>query len=301
MAPALYRADDPAFARLDARDPGYRYDLDRDIRWDLLDAPGTLAPSGVLRALGVDVDGIRAAGAWDLFEWIYGLQICHQFVELEREVLVWLKGNDGLVPTRSLEWLRDEEIKHIHTFNRFRQHLLKARPEHGERAKALLHEVQPPASLAATDGEDPATLHFVKWLAILVFEEYTVWFYDALLAAEAAGEAVQPTWLDVHRRHAQEEVCHVATDAQYVRALELSPERRHAASQRSVAWMMSRYTQTFRAPVRVLLALRPDLAGKVSEGRPPAGFMDALFGARAFAETRACAPYLEQLAAKRRA
>lgn len=292
----LYRADDPAFAQLDARDTSYRYDLERDIRWDQLGAPGTLAPPSFMRSLGVDVDAIRDAGAWDLFEWLYGLLICEQFIELEREVLVWLKGNDALVPTRSLEWLRDEEIKHIKTFHRFRQHLLASRPELAERTRALLHELQPPGHLVPDGAADDLDRHYLNWLGILVFEEYTVYLHEALLASEVP---VQPAWLDVHRCHAQEEALHIGTDALYVKAIELTHEGRLQRSQRSVTWMMTRYTQTFRLPAKLLLRLRPELQGRVSEGRPPAGFMNALLASPAFAESRACAPYLAFLASKR--
>lgn len=296
---AIYR-DDPGFALLDRRAQTYRYDLEKDIRWDLVDAPGTYAPTALMRSIGVDVEGLRAAGAWDEFEWLWALLVCHQFVELERELLVFLKEDPAFPPTESLGWLKDEEVKHIKTFNRLRQHLLARRPEQATRVKALLNQLHPPMDLVASveKVKDEVELRYVKWLPILVFEEYTVYLHRALVGSD---ELVQPTWLDVHRCHAQEEVRHVETDVQYVNALAMTPEARHQTSQRSIAYVMGRYAQTFRTPVKMLLELRPELRGRFSEGRPPAGFTEALFRAPEFAASRTAAPYLAWLAGRRTA
>jgi hypothetical protein len=291
----LYRPTPALRTDLDARDPSYRYDFEADIRWDQIDAPGTYAPQALMREIGVDVDGLLEHGAWELFEWIYALSICEEFIELERRIIQWCK-TDTVVHTESLDWLRDEEIKHVKTFNRLRKHLLEQRPEYAEQTKKGLKVLHPPDAFWSPDA-DPATLHYRTWLDTLTFEEYTIHLYDELRDAE---ETIQPTWLDIHRCHAQEELVHVETDAEYVRALDLSPEARHTASQQSVSFLMTRFTNTFRAPAKILLELRPDLVGKVSPGKPPKAFMDVLLTAPAFARTRDCAPYLAWLGEKKK-
>ena len=286
-----------SLAELDRRATDYRYDLEADIRWAELAAPGALVPPSVLATLGADVAGIEASGQAELYDWCFGLLICQHFIELERVVIKWVKGNPALAPSQSLEWLRDEEIKHIQTFRRFRQHLLEQRPQDAEQAQALLHELHPPGHFQPEGDGDLLGLHYWTWITILAFEEYTVHLYTAL---QAAPETVQPAWLDVHRCHAQEEVCHVETDATYVKSLQISAEDLEARSKLFVSWLMASYTKTFRVPAQMLLRLRPALQGQVSLGKPPKGFLDALLSSPDFAQTRACAPYLGWLAERKR-
>ena len=51
-----------SLAELDRRATDYRYDLEADIRWSEVDAPGALVPPSVLASLGADVAGIQASG-----------------------------------------------------------------------------------------------------------------------------------------------------------------------------------------------------------------------------------------------
>jgi predicted metal-dependent hydrolase len=289
----IYRDATASLAELDARDPAYRYDLDADIRWDQIDAPGCYAPDSFLRLIGVDVEAVRACEAMDLVQWLFALMVCEEFAGLERVVIQWTR-NAELVPSESVVWLRDEEVKHIKTFRRFRKHLLAARPEIAERVQELMPKIHPAAELEPTDDVNEVGIHYLTWLEILAFEEYTVLFSQALMAETEV--TIQPAWLDVHRCHADEELCHIATDVGYLEALDMSDEERFVRSKHSVTWMMARNTQAFRTPVRMLLALKPELEGKISEGKPPTGFMKALFTSPTFQLTRDCAPYLAWLA-----
>lgn len=282
---------------LDRRDRDYRYDLEADIRWDCLDAPGALVPPSVLKSLGVDVSGITETGSLELYDWCFGLLICQHFIELERVVIKWVRNNPALAPSKSLDWLCEEEIKHIKTFRRFRQHLLEQRPDDAKLADALLAELHPPGHFQPEGDGDLLGLHYWTWITILAFEEYTVHLYTTL---RDAPEQIQPAWLGVHRCHAQEEICHVETDTAYVRALLLEHDDLTERSKLFVSWLMASYTKTFRVPVQMLLGLRPELKGRVSLGRPPKGFLDALLNSADFAQTRSCAPYLQWLAERRR-
>jgi hypothetical protein len=275
----------PNLGELDRRATDYRYDIETDICWDQLDDPGAMMPPSVLEALGVDVAGLTATGSLELYDWCFGLLICQHFIELERVVIKWVKDNPALTPSKSLEWLFDEEVKHIKTFRRYRKHLLAQRPEEAGLAEALLHELHPPGHFQPEGDGDLIGLHYWTWITILAFEEFTVHLYTML---RDAPERIQPAWLGVHHCHAQEEICHVETDRAYVSALLLEHEDLSARSKLFVSWLLASYTKTFR------------VAGRVSLGRPPKAFLDALLTSPDFAQTRSCAPYLDWLAERKR-
>ena len=67
-------------------------------------------------------------------------------------------------------------------------------------------------------------LHYLFWLNTAFFEEFTIYLYD-LLNEEA--KEIQPTWLQLHRCHKNEEVQHLVTDRVYIQRSPLSADERY--------------------------------------------------------------------------
>ena len=284
-------------ARLEERSTRYRFDLERDVAWGRLDAPGLHFGPTYLSALGVDL----ASGQGPAFQWAFALSTCGVFHRLEELILAFAQAEgERLGATRSLQLLCEEEHKHLLLFARYAAHLrahppAAAGPPAVARLDALLAADE--ALVGDFAEEQPAARHYLFWLNTLFFEELTVWLHEALLADRAQ---VQPAWLSLHLAHRQEEVQHVLTDAAYLEALALDPAQRAALSKRFLFRLERGFDRFFGLLAAVQLARELDQAGGVLPAARPdlrgLPLWQLLLGSSWFKRTREAAPYLQELA-----
>ena len=288
------------FARLDRRHTRYRYDEDKDIRWAAIDDDGRYAGPVLFRAHRLDDRQLaQQPEAFDLVQWCIAVCACDTFVCLEEAVLRFSQHERArLGPTRSLEILEEEEEKHVHTFRRLADALRARHPEHAaavdEQRRISQRFYDKTALWNLGDHPDDARHHYITWLITLFFEEYTIWFHD-LLAAEPDG-VIQPTWIDAHRCHAQEETQHVVTDAAYLACLQATEEERFAWSKEVFDDLLKNFTNMLVPWQGAFLRARPDLAATLqssfiaTDGDEPLLF--SLLRHERFALTVAAAPWL---------
>ena len=180
----MYERDRSEARRLDGRRVAYQFDAERDIPWQELSRPGRHMPVGFLAEAGLAAPELGPEAA-DLVDWAFALSICETFVALEQVILRFLEREQAaLPPSRSIAWMIEEEAKHIRLFERYGAHLrTRRRREDGElfdrafaRERAALDQFDDPAdrypSLAAC--------HYVFWLSVLFFEEYSIFLDDRL-------------------------------------------------------------------------------------------------------------------------
>jgi hypothetical protein len=223
-------------AKIDKRSTKYQFDLERDIDWSAIGAPGTHFPPQFLADCGIDAEVLASTpAAAELFQWAFALATCNAFIEAERILLRVLHDQrDELAASRSVGLLADEEEKHILVFRRYADHLASQRPEHIRRFDELFARcrhvvsfdgVELPSDAASLKDQlqpmqyptDPVTAYFF-WIAMLFFEEYTIFLQHRL----EAGTGIQPTWLSLNAAHRQEEMQHLPTNRELVRSLGLS-------------------------------------------------------------------------------
>nr|VFK64741.1 MAG: hypothetical protein BECKUNK1418G_GA0071005_10506 [Candidatus Kentron sp. UNK]VFK71218.1 MAG: hypothetical protein BECKUNK1418H_GA0071006_10556 [Candidatus Kentron sp. UNK] len=221
---SIYLPPSERFEKLEARNTNYCFDLERDVRWEDIDSPGIyftdemLAMSGIDTSLFDSIDGLS-----ETFQWAFAVTICEVIGPLEENLIIkFLKEermNGRLPNSRSIELFDEEEVKHVHLFHRL-GHLLKAkRPDIAGLLDRRLAPLQWGVEL---DYLDDVSRHFINWLSFIYFEEYTLYFYDAL----KEGHNVQPTWLSAHYAHMREETQHVITDMGYLERLEIDDKTR---------------------------------------------------------------------------
>ena len=177
-AAALYVDLPQAVARIERRSTRYQFDLERDVAWDELDAPGHYLPAALLDDFGFDVASLqRRPEAWALLQWAMALQVCTIFELFEFGVVFFARSDAArLGRTRSIALLADEEDKHIQLFRRYARHLRAQQPALASRLDALSKDTAEAivALLGADRGADPRAQHYAIWLQTLFFEEYTV-------------------------------------------------------------------------------------------------------------------------------
>src|SRR5688572_26196780 len=146
-------------AKIDARRTAYRFELDRDIPWDELDASGDYFGPALLRTLGVDPVALaRTPAARDLFQWALALASCRAFQLLEECILRFAaKEAARLGPTRSVELLVEEEEKHIRLFERYGAFLAGREPVPGALARFEPHLARSAAAIRRLAEEEAPT------------------------------------------------------------------------------------------------------------------------------------------------
>jgi hypothetical protein len=303
-AGAVYRELPEQSRRLDARSTRYRFDLEADVRWDLLEADGLHAVPSMVEGAGIDAGVLRAnPEAARAFDWAYGLTVCRVFIALEEIILAFeRRARPALLPTKSLGMLLEDEAKHMALFGRYARHL---EGRHPERMPAFERAFASAARGLASVGQDvlPADTpdgHYKFWLNTLLFEEVTVYYHERLgRAAEAS--LVQPAWRSVHAAHRVEEVQHVVTDELYLGALELAPEEREELSQSTALLVVKHFNTTlfpFAVPISLVEELHPSLPplrGPLPITKTPL-FRDFVGGA-GLKRTRRNAPAVDRLGA----
>ncbi len=229
MTQKLYDLDTERFQRLEARNTRYRFDLDDDVRWDLTEARGDYFTRETLEFSGINVDLLKQDSAlWETFQWALAVGICEEFVRLETRILDFLdqERSAGRLPhSRSADLFHEEEIKHVHLFQRYGDALRAQRPQLAQRLDQHLDDAFSRAWWANDRIEHyPSTqaYHFVNWLHFLFFEEYSIYLHEAM----AQHDNIQPAWLTAHDAHRREEQQHVVTDQAYAEALLLSEDER---------------------------------------------------------------------------
>ena len=302
---AVYRELVKRFERIDRRTTNYQFDLDADIRWDSLAAPGAHFSSSLLKAFGLETISSHAE-AHDVFQWAIALSMCGTFMKGEQLLCRFVEAyRKELGPTRSTELLDDEEQKHIELFRRYADHL---KGQHPEWLAAFAGAFRPSIDYFENAGQQllgagslsfptTAVLHYTFWLEILFFEEYTVYLQDRLLEG---GATVQPAWLSVHAAHRREEVQHLVTNAEHVEALAMTDAQRAEWGKLFAVGLPRHYPfiTGVDAAVRMIDAMFPELAPVFPASQlSNNAFFDDVLHARAFKRTRGCAPYFDELAA----
>jgi hypothetical protein len=291
--------------RLDARGPRYRFDLEADVRWDLLGADGLHAVPSMVDGAGIDGATLRSnPGAHDLFDWGYGLAVCRVFVALEETILDFeRRARPALAATKSLAMLCEDEVKHMDLFRRYAGHLERRHPE---RMAAFERAFAQAARGLASVGEglhppDSAAGHYVFWVSTLLFEELTVYYHERL-GRPPEDALVQPAWRSVHAAHRVEELQHLVTDEHYLAALDLGPAERDELS-RMTALLVVKHFNTTLFPFAVPLALveevhpaLPQLRSPVPTTRTPL-FREVIAG-RCLKRTRRNAPAVDRLSSQ---
>ncbi|MFT5682656.1 MAG: acyl transferase domain-containing protein/NADPH:quinone reductase-like Zn-dependent oxidoreductase/acyl-CoA synthetase (AMP-forming) [Myxococcota bacterium] len=303
MAPtptSPYRNLTKTTARINNRSLRYRFDLEADIPWATLPAPGLHLPPALLHATGIHPTIANHPEAHAILQWSIGLEISRAFSALEQYLLDFVDAERTAIgPTRSALLLYEEERKHIAMFDRYGDHLAAQHPEWMPDFEAAFAPCMPALLHPYTRDAypEPPVQHYFFWLKTLFFEEYTIYLHDRLLAEQ---ECVQPTWLAVHRAHRMEEHQHVITDAAYVDALDLSPTKRQACA--TAFWI--HLEQTFdrflgvAASRRLIRARFPRLAHLVPDvPTRQLPLFQAVLSHPLFRQTRRCAPGSDRLEA----
>lgn len=296
-AAGLYVDLEQACARIERRSTRYQFDLERDIAWAELDAPGLYLPDALLDDLGFDVASLKAnPAAWDVLQWAMAVQVCAIF-ELFEFGVVYFARNDAarLGHTRSIALLADEEDKHIQLFRRYARHLRAQRPALAQQLDALSRDSAAAivALLRGTADAEPRAQHYAIWLQTLFFEEYTVYLDQCLREAEG----VQPAWRSAHAAHRREEIQHIATDVRYLGALDLDEAERYRLSAAFVARLLQGFDRQLglEGPRRLLEALHPAVRVMIDDPHRAERCMQRLLGRRAFAHSWKAAPFFREL------
>jgi len=287
-----------ACARIERRSTRYQFDLERDIAWQSLDAPGLYFPEPLLDDFGFDVASLRGdPAAWELLQWAMALQVCTLF-ELFEFGVVYFARNDAarLGWTRSIALLADEEDKHIQLFRRYGRHLRAERPELAQRLDALSRGTADSiaALLGGPPGADPRAQHYAIWLQTLFFEEYTVYLDQCL---RDAGGGIQPAWHSAHAAHRREEIQHLATDVRYLAALDLDEAERYRLSAAFVARLLEGFERQLglEGPRRLVEECHPEVRVMIDTPHRAERCMQRLLGRRAFGHSWKAAPFFREL------
>lgn len=291
----MYARDGADARRLDGRRVAYQFDVERDIPWHAVSRPGRHMPAGFLADAGFAPPALAPAAA-DVVDWAFGLSICETFIALEQVILRFLaRERAALPPSDSIAHMAEEEAKHIQLFARYAAHLRTRRGrEDGElfdRAFArerVLAQFDDPAdrypSLAAC--------HYVFWLTVLFFEEYSI-FLDDCLDREAG---VQPVWRAIHAAHRREESQHVVTDEHFLASLPLSDADVREVSALFAIHLLRTFDTALGlgAVLGVIAAVQPDGALRRRDRITASALFQAILHHRHFRRTRRFAPYLAE-------
>jgi hypothetical protein len=298
----IYRDLPKQSRRLDARSPRYRFDIEADVRWDLLGAAGLHVVPSMVDGAGIDSAILRSnPEVGSLFDWGYGLAVCRVFVALEEVILDFeRRARSAIAATKSLTMLCEDEVKHMDLFRRYARHLERRHPERMaafERAFAQAARGLASVGEGLHPPESPAG-HYVFWVNTLLFEELTVYYHERL-GRPPEDALVQPAWRSVHAAHRLEELQHLVTDEHYLEALDLGPEERDELSQMTALLVVKHFNTTL-FPFAVALGVveethpaLPQLRSSVPTTRTPL-FREVITGP-CLKRTRRNAPAVDRL------
>ena len=285
-------------ADIERRSTRYQFDLERDVAWDQLDAPGAYLSDPWLREFGFDLDLLeRRPEISNLVQWAMALQICALFEYFEFGVIYFVREEaERLGQTRSIELLALEEEKHVQLFRRYTHHLRTQQPELADDLASFVvagidETIQ--VGLWKNGRETDAQRHFMLWLKILFFEEFTVHLDKRLREAEG----IQPAWASAHKAHRREEVQHIATDVRYLRAIDLDEAERYRISALFVERLIENFDAQFGlgVPQRLVEKLYPGTALMIDQPYRAERCLQALLRDRAFAHSWKAGPFFREL------
>jgi len=290
---SLYPSLVNTLAKLDKRNTNYRFHLEKDIQWSRIHESGRYFPDSFLVTTGVNLTLLKTQPeALAFYDWALALMNCKRFVVLEEAVLAWgMQIRDVGAETHSLELLEVEEAKHIELFRRYTEILTALYPHEAEKLQINPINDFIGWMLNALNFQSLTEYHYMVWLGILFFEEYTVWIDEVL---KELGDEVQPVWKQAHACHRREETQHVLTDYAYIQALGTTNEQRRL-------WSENFFTRSINALSREcdeLIAMTQTRFPGFQQPLATSASIDALafLRHRVFARTRLVAPHAEFLA-----
>ncbi len=304
-----YENIEARFQKLERRNLGYQFDLERDVAWARAAEPGLFLPWRFVSDLGVPVESLRAhSAAAEVFQWSYALSICEVFIALEEIILTFADVEKKNLPaTRSLDLLCVEERKHVELFRRLAEVLRASRPDavrafdtaYASTGAWFEERRVGICTLAADAGEEQQGFqHYLFWLLTMFFEEFTIYLDDLL----QESDGIQPLWASAHAAHRREEIQHVVTDLAYLDTVQLDAALRDEWSEMFVASLargLPRFT-AYEAAIATTESLHPELPRlepNVSVTRTP--FFRSVCEASQFRRTRQHAPALVRHAQRR--
>lgn len=263
---SLYPNLNCVIAKYESRNLRYRFDLEADIDWHRTAERGRYFSDTFLRQTRVNLELLKShPDAFAFFEWALALQTAQQFADLERAVLEW--GDivrDVSEPTRSLDLLEEEEVKHIELFQRYSDHLQAMRPDVAQRVLGSLRLSRGDTLRDMFDASAYHSLrhqHYNAWLSILFFEEFTLWIDHSL---SELGDQVQPTWKQAHGCHRREESQHVITDEAYIYGLDTTQLERDAWSRLCLRRVFSAMRIEYDSLISLTAEMFPQLSAKLA-------------------------------------
>jgi hypothetical protein len=284
-------------APLDERNTRYQFNLDKDIPWDRVDAPGVYFPESFLSDLGIQV-GLMPAGTPTraLFEWAFALATLQLFTAFEEDIVSFVDGEKRReLRSTSAANFALEEAKHIVMFQRASAAMRAQRPEVLADYDALYAKNKGTlAQVRREDWPDEASFHFINWTAFVYVEEYSVYLHERL---RAEPKGIQPTWMEIHRCHYQEELQHLVTDEVHLDTLRIDEARRLELSKLYVAAMLSNFGQGFKIALALVARVtgEPKLA-KLTSAVTRTRYWKHVLTGRSFRRTRKYVPFLQDLA-----
>ena len=277
----MYARDRIEVSRLDGRRAAYQIDAESDLPWHELSSPGRHMPVEFLAEAGFSVPALNPDLA-SLVDWAFALSTCETFIALEQVILEFAERERAALPeSRSIALLRDEEIKHIHMFERYAEHLRACRPRED---RELFERVFAPGAGGAPPPRRPGALPEPRHVSLRVLAQYGVrrGVHDLFRRPPRPQPGVQPMWRALHAAHRREESQHVVTDAHFLESLQLDEASLREQSQlfadQPAALLRHRGRSRRRAggvrrgaPGRSAAAPRPDQRQRPVPGdpRPP--------------------------------
>ncbi|MGZ4954528.1 MAG: AMP-binding protein [Methylobacter sp.] len=294
---AVYPSLHNSFAKLEQRNTHYRFDLERDIDWHKIHHSGRYFPDSFLIDTGVNLTLLKTQPeAFAYYEWAVALLICRHFIALEEVVLEWgAIIREAGAETHSLEQLVTEEAKHIELFRRYGERLADVNPVEAEQMLSIDWCLASRDFLAQmlnpSHYQSLTEYHYMVWLSILFFEEYTLWIDEVL---NELGDEVQPAWKQAHACHRREEAQHVLTDTAYIQALDSTDEQRSLWSKLFFQQNLDALAQEYGEIIALTQARFPQFTQPLL--MPVASDILPMIRHRLFVRTRSVAPYAVFLA-----
>nr|VFJ72800.1 MAG: hypothetical protein BECKFW1821C_GA0114237_103734 [Candidatus Kentron sp. FW] len=193
LSNTIYLPPSEKFRKLEARNTNYRFDLEQDVRWEEMEAPGVYFTDELVGGIDLSLfDAVEGLG--ETFNWAMAIGICEEFIALEEHVIGFFheETEKGYLPvSRSVELFDEEEVKHIRLFRRFADALKARRPDIAQLFdKHLENSYEDVWWHGDHAGNYPSAAihHFVNWLSAVFFEERTIHLYDVL----RRGDDIQP-------------------------------------------------------------------------------------------------------------
>ncbi|MDX1695906.1 MAG: AMP-binding protein, partial [Ketobacteraceae bacterium] len=208
---------------LNQRNIDYRFDLERDIPWDIPLDEGRFFTDEFFYLFGFNPDLLKDSTRRGQLEWCWALAISRIFVFFEKDIIGLIRDSRNRISqTPSSALLIEEEVKHVRLFRRLGEKLEQAQPQWVAAFDECYRDPQAyNIPFSQRDDLERIEQHqFLIWLYTLFFENFTVYLHDKLIPF---ADCIHPLWYRAHECHRNEEAEHVRTDQAYLEACALSP------------------------------------------------------------------------------